>query len=171
MSSRNRPGFPPTVSSQSGAALVVGLIFIVLLTMLGISAFGISSLEERMAGHSRDRLLAFQAAEAALRDCEDNGLSGGSYVVYTSQSPARWTSGDPVWTGTNSKAYADTITGISSPPRCILEEMERQDCMVGGSLASHTASSGSYLYRVTARGVGASPNTVVMLQTVFHACN
>ncbi|HRH81321.1 MAG TPA: PilX N-terminal domain-containing pilus assembly protein [Thiobacillaceae bacterium] len=160
----------PSRHRQAGAALVVGLIFIVLLTMLGISAFGISSLEERMAGHSRDRMLAFQAAEAALRDCEDNGLANG-YVVYNSQNPARWSSGNAVWTGTNSTSYTGTVTGVSAAPRCILEEMERQECVVGGSLASHTATSGSFLYRVTARGVGSSPNTVVMLQTVFHACN
>lgn len=159
-----------TSGQESGAALVMGLIFLVLMTMLGVTAFGISSMEERMSGHARDRLLAFQAAEAALRDCEQNGLTGG-YVVYPTQNTARWDSSDATWTGTGSKVYPGTINGISSPPRCILEEMERKSCSGEDSVSAQKTMNDGLLYRVTARGVGASPNTVVLLQTVFHMCN
>ncbi len=55
---------------QSGAALVVSLIFLVILTLLGLTAMQTGILEERMAGNTRDRNLAFQAAEAAMRDAE-----------------------------------------------------------------------------------------------------
>lgn len=55
---------------QSGAVLFVGLIFLVMLTMLGVTALQVGTVEERMAGNSRDRNLAFQAAESALRDAE-----------------------------------------------------------------------------------------------------
>ncbi|HEY8024591.1 MAG TPA: PilX N-terminal domain-containing pilus assembly protein [Burkholderiaceae bacterium] len=57
-------------NKQSGAALVVGLIFLVILTLLGLTAMQTGILEERMAGNSRDHNIAFQAAEAALRDGE-----------------------------------------------------------------------------------------------------
>jgi type IV pilus assembly protein PilX len=55
---------------QGGAALTIGLILLVLLTLLGVTALRTTGLEERMAGHTRDRLMAFQAAEAALREGE-----------------------------------------------------------------------------------------------------
>jgi len=57
-------------TKQSGAALIVGLIFLVILTLLGLTAMQTGIMEERMAGNSRDRNLAFQAAEAAMRDAE-----------------------------------------------------------------------------------------------------
>lgn len=55
---------------QRGATLIVGLIFMVALTLLGVMAMKSTLLQERMAGGSRDHSLAFQAAEAALRDAK-----------------------------------------------------------------------------------------------------
>lgn len=55
---------------QSGAVLVVSLVLLLILTILGLSAMIVSSSEEKMAGAFRDQQLAFQAAEAALREAE-----------------------------------------------------------------------------------------------------
>lgn len=55
---------------QRGATLIVGLIFMVALTLLGVIAMKSTVLQERMAGGLRDRSLAFQSAEAALRDAK-----------------------------------------------------------------------------------------------------
>lgn len=55
---------------EHGASLVVGMIFLFILTILGLMALRVATLEERMSGNLRDRSLAFQAAEAALRDAE-----------------------------------------------------------------------------------------------------
>jgi len=57
-------------NKQSGAVLAVSLIFLVLLTIIGISNLRTTSLEQRMAGNSRDQHLAFEAAEASLRQAE-----------------------------------------------------------------------------------------------------
>ena len=53
---------------ERGAVLIVALLFLVMLTMLGITAMTGTTMEERMAGNARDNSVAFQAAEAALRD-------------------------------------------------------------------------------------------------------
>jgi type IV pilus assembly protein PilX len=58
------------LNRQRGATLLVTLLFLIILTMLGISAMSGSTTEERMARNSRDYNVAFQAAEAALRDAE-----------------------------------------------------------------------------------------------------
>ena len=58
----------PSTHSQHGSALIIGLIFLVLLTVVGITAMQTTTLEEKMAGNQRDRSVAFQAAETALRD-------------------------------------------------------------------------------------------------------
>lgn len=55
---------------QRGVVLVIALIFMVVLTILGLSASGTSSIESLMAASYRDRDRAFAAAEVALRDAE-----------------------------------------------------------------------------------------------------
>ena len=61
---------PANLFRQNGAALITSLIFLTILTILGMSSMGTALLESRMAGNSRDRALAFQAAEMGLRDAE-----------------------------------------------------------------------------------------------------
>jgi Tfp pilus assembly protein PilX len=60
--------------SQRGAVLIVSLIFLVILTMLGLTAMTSTTFEERMAGNSRDAAIAHHAAEAALREARDEVL-------------------------------------------------------------------------------------------------
>lgn len=55
---------------QQGIVLVMALIFLVVLTVLGLSASGTAGIEALMAGSFRDRDRAFAAAEMALRDAE-----------------------------------------------------------------------------------------------------
>lgn len=54
-------------SKEHGAALIVSLIFLVIMTILGFSSIRMVLQEERMTGHTFDRSLALQATEAALR--------------------------------------------------------------------------------------------------------
>ena len=58
-------------SRQRGVTLVISLIFLLLLTILGVTAMNTSTLQEKMSGNLRDQDLAFQAAESALRGGED----------------------------------------------------------------------------------------------------
>jgi type IV pilus assembly protein PilX len=55
---------------EDGAALIVSLLILAVVTVLGTAAWQIGSQEERMVGHQRERNIAFEAAEAALRDGE-----------------------------------------------------------------------------------------------------
>ena len=54
-------------AAQRGAALIVALILLVVLTLLGLSSVRTVALEERMTANTFDRSIGFQAAEAALR--------------------------------------------------------------------------------------------------------
>lgn len=55
---------------QQGAALIIALMILAVITVLGTAAWQMGTQEERMVGHQRDRNIAFEAAEAALRDGE-----------------------------------------------------------------------------------------------------
>jgi type IV pilus assembly protein PilX len=58
------------VHNERGAALVTSLVLLLVLTVIGITAMMMTRMQERMAGNTRDLNLAFQGAEAALRDGE-----------------------------------------------------------------------------------------------------
>lgn len=58
----------PSRRRQSGAVLVVALLFLLIITMLGVTSMQSTTAEERMSGNARDQNNSLQAAEAALRD-------------------------------------------------------------------------------------------------------
>jgi type IV pilus assembly protein PilX len=166
---------------QRGVALLTGLIFMVILTLLGVTAARMAGLEERMSGNMRDRSLAMQAAEMALRDAEQDILTSGR-INGTAFVPACTNGlcsnglsgyGTPVWTtvdmtdapsvayGTFSVPAPAPINGLSAAPRYIIEKIDKY-CWT-------TCESGlTSGYRITVRAQGANQNTVVWLQEVFR---
>lgn len=55
---------------QSGATLFVALIMLVVVTLLGLSVAQVTMLQERMANNYQSDMIAFQNAEARLRQAE-----------------------------------------------------------------------------------------------------
>jgi type IV pilus assembly protein PilX len=161
---------------ESGSTLIVGLVILMVLTILGVLAMQTTALEERMAGNLRDRDLAFQAAEAGLREAEEFLQSAvlppfdGTNGLYQPLDPLssyvslwrtiNWSSGTASW------EYEGAIEGIASQPRYIIEELPPVPEPVG-SLAADEPIPDSALYRVTARGVGGTATAVVILQSTF----
>jgi len=99
-----------THSKQQGAVLFISLMFLIILTLIGISAANVSIMQERMAGNVRDSNVAFLRAEASLRVVEQGvraiattGGSGGLGVI-------------PIWTEAQGTLGMDrndcTLTGI-----------------------------------------------------------
>ena len=58
---------PMTYCTQRGMALLVSLVFLLLLTLIGLSSMQSATLQEKMAGSVALRNQSFQSAEAALR--------------------------------------------------------------------------------------------------------
>lgn len=179
----------PTSTSQKGAALLTGLIFLVVLTLISLSAVKSTSLEERMAGNARDQDLAFQAAEAGARDAMKSlaSLSPTSFVAGCSNGLCLNDPVTPVWTtitnnnqwvSTKTKAYAgmpltlDGTTQLSTQPRYIIELVPNTVAAFGSSAATGKGiTSGAQLtpYRITARGWGITGQTQATVQaTVIY---
>ena len=57
--------------TQRGMVLLVSLVFLLLLTLIGLSSMQSANLQEKMAGSVSLRNQSFQAAEAALRVSEE----------------------------------------------------------------------------------------------------
>ena len=58
---------PATHRKQHGVVIVVALVMLLGMTVLSVTSMTNSTLEEKMSANLRDREIAFQAAEAALR--------------------------------------------------------------------------------------------------------
>jgi Tfp pilus assembly protein PilX len=186
--------------------LIVSLLFLVILTILGITAMSGTTLEHRMAGNTRDLAIAMQGAESALRDAHRdvnprpnetgrntpvtsygaNGVAGtcvaglclalpqvegaSGYVmpatinlatqpsaVYGDYTGALKLKGVVAGAGntflTKQPVYwVEALCGIEPP-----EE----------SVTSGTGITCGYR-RITARGFGVNPNTVVTLQEIYR---
>jgi type IV pilus assembly protein PilX len=65
---------------QQGAALVIGLILLVILTILAVSGVFTSTMELRMVGNTQNQERAFQAAEVAIEDALANPVLSTSTV-------------------------------------------------------------------------------------------
>lgn len=177
-------------STQQGVVLVVALIMLLLLTIIGLAGMRSTLLEERMAGNLRDHNLAFQAAEAALREGETNGVqaclisgfngSSGCYDLTVAcqnddaadddascwtgrDNPAAWAN----WT-TSGRAPVSTIPLVDSQPRYVVERVTSTSVKKTESLKSSTEYEEVTYYRVTARGVGGNPNTVAIVQSTYR---
>lgn len=139
---------------QRGVVMVIALIILMLVTMLSVSAMSVNSQAERMAGNTRDRDLAFQAAEAAVIYCLNQVKANTSWSGIISQAAVtalpNWETAS-IWSGTTSTTV-DMGTGstyLNASPKCIAES-------IGG---------GNYL--ITGRAVGGSANSVVILQATY----
>ena len=65
---------------QQGAALVIGLILLVVLTILAVSGVFTSTMELRMVRNTQSQEHAFQAAEVAIEDALANPVLSTSAV-------------------------------------------------------------------------------------------
>lgn len=182
-------------SMQRGAVLITGLIFLVVLTLLGTTALQGTILEEKMAGNLRDETLAFQAAEAALRSGERfleqvtlpefNGADGLYHYMCSSIADPNAEEGkeeeplacpptpDPVaemnWNADNSKETDVAMEGVASQPRYFIEQLGNISLQgdSGSAQQSGTALDAT-MFRIVARGVGGTETAAVLLQSTYR---
>lgn len=65
---------------QRGAVLVVALIFLLLVTLIGVSSMQNATMQEKMAGSVTFKNQSFQVAEAALR-LGENAVQASTYTL------------------------------------------------------------------------------------------
>lgn len=158
--------------AAAGIALFTVLIFMLVLTMLGLVGMRGATVGERLARNRVDREIAMQAAEAALRDAEKdvsdfrpgsehfggatgNCEQGQCYRLPTNyftppvwEDPAMW--GKAVTYGSYTKA--PPLGAVSQQPRYLIEGFKRNE---------------KWVYRISALGYGADANTRVVLQSIY----
>ena len=101
--------FAPCEIPETGAALFVSLVFLLIMTIVGLAGMQNTSLQEKMAGHLRDSDLAFQAAESALKAGEAV-LNSGKIPIFTCTSPT-----DGLYVNSHPGTTSDCPTYLGSP--------------------------------------------------------
>jgi type IV pilus assembly protein PilX len=173
---------------QAGAALIVSLLFLLIMTLIGVTAMQVATLEERMSGNLRSKNMAFQSAETALRageaalntllasavppafDCA-NGMYGRAAP---NDADCDGVSDDlPVWQTVdwNSNAVVTVnLDGVPNPPAYIIEYMYKDiglSSKCDPPVGDPPASTCQCYYRITARGTGNSSSSVSILQSTY----
>lgn len=149
--------------NQSGMVLITGLIFLLLMTILGMTSVQTTTLDERMASNLNDRNRAFQAAEIALRQAENQIMTIASPFNLSTTTVAPDPNDDDGWTdeiAVDEDNENDMIDPVTVP------DVVAQPVYVIQCFNADDPACGISRYRVTARGQGAIATSVVVLETI-----
>ena len=148
---------PVTPPAQRGMALLVSLVFLLLLTLIGLSSMQNATLQEKMAASVTLRNQSFQGAESALR-------VGESAVQMETYSL-------PVCSGTTQcapPAESSTITGAGFNSTSGVTWIASGSGFYGVQNIGTTltavnvpSNTSTTLYRVTAVGIAGNSRSVV----------
>lgn len=169
---------------QQGAALIVTVLLMMVISLLALTAMMRNNLDERMAFNQRDRQIALQAAEAALREGEDTveatfgTLLDESFFIgkencaesdgwcypksaaksWSALPKSAWESGASSHTRTLSTRA--NIAGVSAQPRYLIEYQGADNLDPGNPCVAR--------FLITARAVGMNANSTVTLQSQYR---
>lgn len=177
-------------AKQTGYVLLTTIILVLVMTLLALAGVSLNSTQTRVATNSRDYQIAFETAEAALRQVNGNLIAGltdskcipsGATVVagiinYTCQGPGIDTT--PLWQ-TNGAPWSSSLqTGATyqgdsfQPAQYIVEQLVPKVAPGYGGGSSVGGTVYIFPYRVTVLATGAINNgaagtTQVMLQNML----
>ncbi|WP_133478302.1 pilus assembly PilX family protein [Cognatilysobacter segetis] len=173
---------------QSGAALLVVLMLLVVITLLGLASMRGAIMQERMATNITARSRAFQVAEAGLRQAEiiardgtlafpaAAGCSAGRCAMVLPPAVPAWTA-DGFWndgqTGFQEGA-AVPVGPISVKPKFVIENFGTTTSGVGGGSECVDMSkpcigvASQSVYRITAYAAMPNGDGEVIVQSLYR---
>lgn len=149
-------------TKQAGVVLIISLIMLVVISILATLSIRNATSSEKVSGNVRTTELASQAAEIALRYCEEavvqitfgTGSLTSLPTVLSYASPPAWQA-ITNWDGSTSAPFVIPDTSVNQvdasvtfnrPPECLVERVQVVD---GTGVVSTTST-----YTITARGFG-----------------
>ena len=177
-----------TMQKNSGSGLVISLLILLILTILGVTALNTTVMEERMSSNTRQRNMAHQAAETAMKAAEQwLGNTSGNVMLLShinlfnadaelyddtvSDRSISWDLNDSAaWSSANSEAvtslssFPSDATVIPGAPRYVIEYIGR----VGDPPLNFTDPDlREHAFRIVTIGWGPDKTTKVVLSSTF----
>lgn len=183
-----RPSRTPTrTGAESGFSLIVGLIFLVVMSLLGITMMNVTRMETMMAGSAREANIAFQAAETALREGEAaieaaltlDAFDGSAGMLGLNDAEPDFQQTDPTaadyaWDNTWSIEYPTDPTDPNYPevlaqPRFVIKHMDE---IVDSSIETRSYGGGSpapitSVFSITARAISRDGSAETVLRSYY----
>lgn len=180
----------PPRQRQGGIALLTALVLMLAVLMTGIASTRGALQGARAAAHERDRLLALQMADAALRDAERD-IEGGAEPGSARANAIAGGSADAFVAGCGGGRPYNGLCAQAADPDQLSELLAGDDgpaIVFGSFTGTHMpegegalpigaprylielmpASPDGQLYRITARGAGSMPGTHAALQAYYR---
>jgi|GEM_PF-3182921 len=177
-----------STKQQGGAALAIGLIVLLMMTVLGISSMQSTIDEDKMSFNMNDRSLAFQAAEEALKEAEGIVKAFDGTTAFYDDSVEHYygkdedvenlikvsNDVDSIWKTDKSKEVTlknEKLSKISQKPRYIIQHLYLKISDIAGlnikNYKKDNMGGDLNYFKVFVLGVGSSPDTRVMLEAHY----
>jgi len=162
---RSSYAFP---ARQRGAVLYVALIFLVLLSLLGIVGMQVAALQERMASNYRAVNTAFQRAEGLARDVELQVNADNRFVPRSGERDEERRCDDP--NPVRGSAWAG-FRAVDDDPDTAIVATRLNECTPGYSIAQGTqpVNEKPVIWQISAfsTDAAADPTSDSAVETVF----
>lgn len=185
MISRNTIRRRAPQARQSGFILVTGLLFLVILTLLGLAMFRSSGLMDRITANTRDKQRAFEASQSALQYAEwwlandgggqgfaCNGVGNGNTLssIHTCSNPlpANFASSLPFANGFSYQPPGLTVVaggGISAANASDVNYSALPGFYV--EYLGLSSNGNKQFYQVTAYGSGGNADTASVVRSTY----
>jgi len=150
---------------QRGVVLIVSLVMLLVVTLIAVSSMQGTVLEEKMAGNSKDRNLAFQTTESAVREAEmfiDGIVSMGSFDgtggLYGFASAEPYYASSTTWSDTTQHVVAASNYGSYEAPRYFIKHFTTvagtEGAMNMSGYGDNKGTGDVTIFKITSRGTG-----------------
>lgn len=159
---------------QTGAVLAVSLILLLIVTLVAVSSMQGTALEEKMAGNARDRNLAFQTAESAVREAENiidgvvslGGFSGVGGLYGLNDAEPDFGSAT-TWSDGTQHAVSVSYYGSFQQPRFYVKQFTTVTGTEGAlNMSGYGDNKGTgdvTIFKITGRGIGGNADSAEVI--------
>jgi type IV pilus assembly protein PilX len=165
------------LSHQYGMVLVSSLLLLLVVTILAVSMFRSFGLDEKIAGNTRDKQLAMQAAQSAEAYAENwlaSNMSQSALASVGAPNPlAAITCPTGTVPSTATQICTNALTSPGALPWASGVAYTPPPLGVGSApsamfyIYALSTLASPYQYQIDAVGYGTSPNTVAVVEVIY----
>lgn len=156
---------------QKGYILITTLVLMIMLTAMSLTQVSLNTTQTRVATNAQDSMVGFEKTEGAANEAVNKLMNGtytntnflqnsnGFYILDPNSSSAIWQTIN--WSG--SSGVIPSFQGSSGAQADYIIEQLPSVVQPGQNMKTPTR-----VYRITARSVGASGNSSVLIQTTVQ---